>query len=158
MVYSIDGLTPRPLRDSKHPLRASKQPLRASKHPLRASKQPLRASKQPLLKQVVGYQYHRLLRINDTARYIAVTIIILWSSHRSNDMVSKATSLRNTKDHLVWTAGNGDPMHEEVHLTQDASRIGTARVKKEEEANIRIIAEIWQKGMWAWKARVPNKV
>ena len=33
---------------------------------------------------------------------------------------------QNTRDHLVWTAGNGDPMHEVCILpTQGTWRMGT---------------------------------
>ena len=50
---------------------------------------------------------------------------------------------QNTGDHLAWRIGNGD-------ATQDTSRMGTARVKQEKEADTRIIArewyEIWKKG------------
>ena len=56
---------------------------------------------------------------------------------------------QNTRDHLAWTAGNGDPMNE-VFPTQDTQRRGTARVKQQEEAGTRIIViewyEIWKKG------------
>ena len=40
---------------------------------------------------------------------------------------------RNTSDNLAWTIESGDTMH-------DSSRIITAKIKQEEEADIRIIA------------------
>ena len=43
---------------------------------------------------------------------------------------------RNTRDHLAWTIRNWDPMHG-VCIS---SRMGTARVKKEEETDTRVIA------------------
>ena len=50
------------------------------------------------------------------------------------------TKDQNTRDHLPWTAGNGS--HEQgVYPTQSTFRMGTARVKQEEEINTRIIAE-----------------
>ena len=49
---------------------------------------------------------------------------------------------RNTRDHLAWTIGNGDPMHE-VYPTQDTSRMKTARVKQEEDADTGIIVKVW---------------
>ena len=45
---------------------------------------------------------------------------------------------RNTRDHLAWTAGNED-------LTQNTSRMGTARVKEEEETDTRIIEKYERK-------------
>ena len=48
-----------------------------------------------------------------------------------------------------------------AYPTQDISRMGTARVEKEEEADTRIIVieyyEIWKKGTWARKGKVSNK-
>ena len=46
-------------------------------------------------------------------------------------------------DYLAWTIGNRDPMHGVCVFhtcTQDTSRMGTARVKQEEEADTRTIA------------------
>lgn len=35
-------------------------------------------------------------------------------------------------DKIIWTIGNEDPLHE-VCIPQDTSRMGSARVKQEEE-------------------------
>ena len=43
---------------------------------------------------------------------------------------------RNTRDHLAWTAGNGNPMHEVCII-----RMVTTRVKQEDEADNRIIVK-----------------
>ena len=48
-----------------------------------------------------------------------------------------------------------------MYLTQYTSRMGTERVKQEEEADTRIIVieyyEIWKKRTWARKGKVPKK-
>ena len=46
----------------------------------------------------------------------------------------------NIRDNLVWTAGNGDPMHEVLIPRRITSRMGTAKMKQEEEANTRVVA------------------
>ena len=49
---------------------------------------------------------------------------------------------RNTRDYSAWTIGNGAPIKGLcIHPTQDTSRMGTARVKQEEEADTRIMQE-----------------
>ena len=58
----------------------------------------------------------------------------------------KKVLVRDTRDHLAGTAENGDPMHKvcirhNLYPSQDTSRMGTARVKQEEEADTRIIAK-----------------
>ena len=44
-----------------------------------------------------------------------------------------------------------------VYPTQDTSRIGTARVKRDQEADTRIVVveqyEIWKKGKWARRGK-----
>ena len=46
----------------------------------------------------------------------------------------------NTKDHLAWTIGIGDPMYGGagggVYPTHDTWRMGTARVKQEESMEL----------------------
>ena len=47
---------------------------------------------------------------------------------------------QNTRDHSAWTIVNGDPMHEVcIPCTQYTSRLGTERMKQEEDADTRII-------------------
>ena len=49
---------------------------------------------------------------------------------------------QNTREHLAWT---GDLMNE-VYPTRDTSRMGTARVKQEEETDTKIIVIRGQEG------------
>ena len=71
--------------------------------------------------------------------YISVIIIIIIILVSSKQSFSTRQSMilkdQNTRDH---SAGNGDPMH---GVSQDTSRMGTARVKQEEEADMRIIVK-----------------
>ena len=47
---------------------------------------------------------------------------------------------RNTKNHSAWTIENREGSHARgVYLTQDISRMGTARMKQEQETDTRII-------------------
>ena len=46
--------------------------------------------------------------------------------------------MRYKGNHLVWTAGNGDPMHEACILHRIHRAKETARVRQEEEADTRI--------------------
>ena len=57
----------------------------------------------------------------------------------SNASAVKPFSLENTRDSLVQTAVSRGSHARGMHPTQDTSRMGTARVKQEEEADTRII-------------------
>ena len=46
---------------------------------------------------------------------------------------------QSTRDHLTWTAGERGSHALSVYPTQCTSRMGTARVKEEKEADTRII-------------------
>ena len=59
---------------------------------------------------------HANTELNWYAELIDLIIIILVIDRIGRSIAMppayKANSPRNTRDHLVWTAGNGDPMHE----------------------------------------------
>ena len=48
---------------------------------------------------------------------------------------------RNSRDHLAWTAGTGVSHARGVYPMQDTSRMRTARVKQEEDADTRKIVK-----------------
>ena len=49
---------------------------------------------------------------------------------------------QNARDHSAWTIGKGDLTHELcIHPAQYTSRMETARVKQEEDKDIRIMQE-----------------
>ena len=48
---------------------------------------------------------------------------------------------RNARDHLTWTIGNKESHTRGVYHTQYTSRMETARVEQEEEADTRIIVK-----------------
>ena len=99
-------------------------------------------------------RYNRPIPYHFSICYIAVVICI-------NAFGLQPNQPRNTGNHLGRTAGNGDPMHEEWYHTQDTSRMGTARVKQEEEADTRIMVmeqcDIQKKGTWARREKVPKQ-
>ena len=69
------------------------------------------------------------------------TIIIVISLKQAFPTLTHDQKKKITRDHSAWTIGNGDPMHGMCIPTRYISRMGAARVKKEEETDTRILRE-----------------